>query len=104
MGLPIYPFLRGYGEHSQPLRIWCDKNNHPAHLLIKLILLNKSTLRKILFSIVNKHNQTNDQLINRIKCIPAKKAFLSEGLDFGEPCRDRTDNLLIKSQLLYQLS
>ena len=23
---------------------------------------------------------------------------------FGEPCRDRTDNLLIKSQLLYQLS
>jgi hypothetical protein len=22
----------------------------------------------------------------------------------GEPCRDRTDNLLIKSQLLYQLS
>ncbi len=26
------------------------------------------------------------------------------GLCFGEPCRDRTDNLLIKSQLLYQLS
>ncbi len=25
-------------------------------------------------------------------------------LCFGEPCRDRTDNLLIKSQLLYQLS
>jgi hypothetical protein len=23
---------------------------------------------------------------------------------FGEPCRDRTDNLLIKSQLLYRLS
>lgn len=22
----------------------------------------------------------------------------------GEPCRDRTDNLLIKSQLLYRLS
>ena len=26
------------------------------------------------------------------------------GLCFGEPCRGRTDNLLIKSQLLYQLS
>ncbi len=25
-------------------------------------------------------------------------------LCFGEPCRDRTDNLLIKSQLLYRLS
>ena len=29
---------------------------------------------------------------------------MRNGLCFGEPCRDRTDNLLIKSQLLYQLS
>ena len=37
------------------------------------------------------------------------KMVRNEGLpkgspSFGEPCRGRTDNLLIKSQLLYQLS
>ena len=38
--------------------------------------------------------------------ITAKKKGLAfaNPLIFGEPCRDRTDNLLIKSQLLYQLS
>ena len=55
-------------------------------------------------------HKINDTL-SKIKCsIDAAKrkgvaAFNLQPLDiFGEPCRDRTDNLLIKSQLLYQLS
>ena len=31
-------------------------------------------------------------------------SILPNPLKSGEPCRDRTDNLLIKSQLLYLLS
>lgn len=45
---------------------------------------------------------------NPILFIPQRKkigaTMIRNSRIFGEPCRDRTDNLLIKSQLLYQLS